>query len=99
QVGKAYLERLKLAYGGLKSQVHPIGSLSSALTMAEDPGARAMLQSPAAYSDCLLMVGIFGMASLAGTPLSDLTAIFKQGTSSTGGGCGGGSGGCGGGGD
>jgi uncharacterized protein (TIGR04222 family) len=98
QVGKAYLERLKLAYGGLRSQVHPIGSLSSALTMADDPGARGMLQDPKAYSDCLLMVGIFGMASLAGTPLSDLTTMFKRGASSDGGGCGGGSGGCGGGG-
>jgi len=100
KMGRAYLEQLQLAYFGLKNQVHPIGSLTSALTMAGDPGARGRLQNPAAYSDCLLMVGIFGMASLAGTPLSDLTAMFKQGTSSAGG-CGGGGcggGGCGGGG-
>jgi uncharacterized protein (TIGR04222 family) len=96
-LGKAYLERLKLAYGGLKSQVHPIGSLTSALTMADDPGARGKLQSASAYSDCLLMVGVFGVASLADTPLSDLTTMFKRSTSSTGG-CGGGGGGCGGGG-
>jgi uncharacterized protein (TIGR04222 family) len=100
-LGKAYLERLKLAYDGLKSEVHPVSSLSSALTMAHDPGTRARLQNPSAYSDCLLMVGIFGMASLADTPLSDLTAMFKRGSSSSGGcggGCGGGGGGCGGGG-
>ncbi len=99
--GKAYLERLKLAYDGLKSQVHPVGSQNSSLTWAADPGARGRLQNAPAYSDCLLMVGIFGMASLADTPLSDLTAMFKRGTSNTGGcsgGCGGGGGGCGGGG-
>jgi uncharacterized protein (TIGR04222 family) len=104
-VGRAYLEQLKLAYGGLKSQVHPIGSLTSALTMAGDPGSRTRLRDPSAYSDCLLMVGIFGMASLADTPLSDLTAMFRQGAAKSGGcgagGCGGGGcggGGCGGGG-
>ncbi len=100
-LGKAYLERLKLAYDGLKSQVHPVGSRTSFLTMADDAGARGRLQNPSAYSDCLLMVGIFGIASLADTPLSDLTAMFKQGASSSGGcggGCGGGGGGCGGGG-
>ena len=51
--------------------------------MADDPGARGMLQNPTAYSDCLLMVGIFGMASLAGTPLSDLTTMFKRGARAT----------------
>ncbi len=102
-LGTAYLEQLKLAYAGLKNQVHPIGGAPSALTMAGDPGARGRLRDPAAYSDCLLMVGIFGMASLAGTPLSDLSAMFKQGAANAGacgagstGGCGGG--GCGGGG-
>jgi uncharacterized protein (TIGR04222 family) len=100
RVGEAYLERLKRAYGGLKSQVHPVGSLTSALTLADDPGTRGRAHSPSAYSDCLLMVGIFGVASLAGTPLADLTTMFPQGASSgggCGGGCGGGGGGCGGG--
>jgi uncharacterized protein (TIGR04222 family) len=105
-LGSAYLEQLKLAYGGLKSQVHPVGSVTSALTMAGDPGSRGRLRDPAAYSDCLLMVGIFGMASLAETPLSDLTSMFKRGGAASSaccgagatGGCGGGGGGCGGGG-
>lgn len=100
QLGKAYLDELKLAYKGLKSYVHPIGALNSSLTMAADPGSRARLQEPSAYADCLLMVAIFGMASLVDTPLSDLATMFKQGGSSTGG-CGGGGcggGGCGGGG-
>src|SRR5438046_866826 len=72
--------------------------MSSALTMADDPGARGKLQDPSVYSDCLLMVGICGVATLADTPLSDRSAMFKQSTSSSGG-CGGGCGsGCGGGG-
>ncbi len=101
RLGRAYLQELKLAYGDLKSQVHPIGGKGSALTMAGDPGARGKLQDRAVYSSSLLMVGIFGMASLVDTPLSDLTTMFKQGRSSTGGcgaGCGGAGGGCGGGG-
>jgi uncharacterized protein (TIGR04222 family) len=101
RLGKAYLEQLKLAYDGLKSQVHPVGSLESPLTWANDPGNRGRLQHASAYSDCLLMVGIFGVASLADTPLSDVTTMFKQGASASGGcggGCGGGGGGCGGGG-
>jgi uncharacterized protein (TIGR04222 family) len=100
--GKAYLEQLKLAYDGLKSRVHPVGGGLSPLTMADDPGIRGMLRDRGAFADCLLMVGIFGTASLAGTPLADVTKLFKQGSAAQGGcgaGCGGGGGGgCGGGG-
>ena len=100
-LGKAYLLRLKLVYSGLKSEVHPVVSLPSFLTPAGDPGGGGSLKDASVHSDCLLMVGIFGVAALANTPLSDLTAIFRQGASSSGGcggGCGGGGGGCGGGG-
>jgi uncharacterized protein (TIGR04222 family) len=106
RLGTAYLEQLKLAYSGLKNQVHPIDDVNSALTMAGDPGARGRLKDPSVYSPCLLMVGIFGIASLTDTPMSGLTTMFKQGASSSGGcgggcgggaGCGGGGGGCGGG--
>ncbi len=48
-----------------------------------------------------MLVGIFGIASLADTPLADLKAMFARGAPATGGGGGGGGGcgsGCGGGG-
>ncbi len=93
RLGKAYLEQLKLAYDGLKCRVHPVGGGLSPLTMADDPGTRGMLRDRSAYADCLLMVGIFGMGSLADTPLADVTKLFKQGRVAEGGcgaGCGGG---------
>ncbi len=80
RLGKAYLEQLKLAYDALKSRVHPVGGDLSPLNMADDPGTRGMLRDRSAFADCLLMVGIFGMASLADTPLADVTKLFKQGT-------------------
>ena len=100
RLGRAYLQELKRAYGDLKGRVHPIGAEDSALTKAGDPDAPRRLRDPSDYPSWLLMVGIFGIASLVDTPLSDLTTIFKLGSSSTGG-CGGGGcggGGCGGGG-
>ena len=44
-----------------------------------------MLRDRSAFADCLLMVGIFGMASLADTPLADVTKLFKQGRAAEGG--------------
>jgi uncharacterized protein (TIGR04222 family) len=101
ELGRNYLEQLKLAYQGLNTQVSPIGGQSSALALVNEPGFQGTFQDPSVCADCLLMVGIFGMASLAGTPMSDVTALFKRGTASGGGcgaGCGAGAGGCGGGG-
>jgi uncharacterized protein (TIGR04222 family) len=94
--GKAYLERLKLAYGGLKDQLQGAEDWGLGLDVAEW-GPRAGAKTATAYSDGLLLVGIFGMTSLADTPLADLKSMFAQGSS--GGGCGGGcgGGGCGGG--
>ena len=102
QLGRSYLEQLKLAYEGLKRQVRPIGGESSAFASVNEPSVQATFQDPSVCSECLLMVGIFGMASLSGTPMSDVTGLFKRGASGAGGfgvGCGGGGGGgCGGGG-
>ena len=56
-LGKAHLERLKLAYSGLKGQVHPIGSATSDLTMADDPGARGK---------AAIRLGVFGLPADGG---------------------------------
>jgi hypothetical protein len=93
RLGKAYLERLKLAYGGLKDRIDADGVWRvRGLEGEEAPGKTR--GTPAGF-DCLLLVGIFGISSLADSPLSDLCGMFTRGASS-GGSCGGG--GCGGGG-
>jgi uncharacterized protein (TIGR04222 family) len=97
-LGKAYLERLKLACIKLKDQMKPDASLADIWDLSGDAGKA---RTATAYSDGLLAVGIFGVATLAGTQLDDLSKMFARGTSSSGGcgaGCGGGGGGCGGGG-
>ena len=101
-LGKAYLERLKLAYGGLKDPFQ----LGDVRDIAGELGEREKAQAARAYSDALVMLGIFGLDVLCLTSLSDLNTMFARGASS-GGGCGGacgggggrgGGGGCGGGG-
>lgn len=100
--GRAYLERLQLAFGKLRTQV---GRLS-----AGAPQATAM--SGAADATLLLTVGLFGAGALAGTPYDDYHRTFQRASSSScssgggascgssggdsGGGDGGGGGGCGG---
>lgn len=102
RLGKAYLEQLKLAYGGLKDRARIGGELDLAADIAGEPGKRDPAKAAMAYSDGLLLVGIFGMTALAGSPLAEVSTMFAQAASSSGGGCGagcgGGGGGCGGGG-
>ena len=110
-MGKAYLERLKVAFGGLKAQLDADGNWT--VNGLEIAGARGKTRAAVACSDCLLLVGVFGISSLADTPLSDLNTMFTRSASSNGGcgggvrlrrrrlwrrwrGCGGGCGGCGG---
>jgi uncharacterized protein (TIGR04222 family) len=82
--GKAYLERLQLAYGG------PRVKTLAAATSATDLAPRAA---------ALAMVGLFGLDILKGTPDAALAQTFAQSSGSDGGGgggCGGGGGGGGG---
>ncbi len=95
-LGKAYLGQLKIAFGGLNWR----DDSSGIPTLAGNPSAQGRFENASAYSDSLMMVGIFGITSLAGTPLSELNTMFKRGASTAGcgavgGGCGGGGGGCG----
>ena len=97
-LGKAYLERLKSAYVSLKDQMKSDGRVAHIWDVSGDA---VKGRAATAYSDGLLAVGIFGVATLAGTQLDDLSKMFARGTSSSAGcgaGCGGGGGGCGGGG-
>jgi uncharacterized protein (TIGR04222 family) len=109
-LGSAYLEQLKLAYSGLQLELHPLDRPGLTRVTANDRGTRGGSRAAVASADCLLMVGIFGTAALANTPLADVNALFKRANSGTGGcgggcggggcgggGCGGGCGGCGGG--
>ena len=101
--GKAYLVRLKLAFGELPCRIRWDEQGAPVLIGTNKQDVRDGSRGTPAYSDSLLVIGIFGMASLAGTPLADLTTMFARGGSSSGcgGGCGGGGcggGGCGGGG-
>ena len=82
--GRKYLERLQAAFASLP-------------TRAKVQGSRAAL---AADPTTLLLVGVFGIPALAGTPFDSYHRTFTQSTPSGGGSCGGGcgSGGCGGGG-
>ena len=89
--GKAYLLRLRLAYGELKSQVDPRGEPGQALFA---DGDRGKAQAVRFYSDALLLVGIYGITALAST-LPELKTMFARSASSSDG-CGGGCGGCGG---
>ena len=100
RLGKAYLERLQTAYINLKDQLKTDGKLAQAWDDVSEERSRGKREVAINHSDCLLMVGIFGVASLADTPLADLKTMFAQGAASSGGGCGagcGGGGGCGGG--
>jgi uncharacterized protein (TIGR04222 family) len=98
-LGKAYLERLELAYGKLKDPFKLGCDLGLASNTAGETGQREKAQAARAHSDGLLLLGIFGMEALFFTPLSDLCTLFARGGSSGGGcgSCGGGGGGCGGG--
>ncbi len=96
--GKDYLYRLKLAYSGLRPEIDAGGDWT--VNGAEDSPTPRGGRAAAASSECLLLVGIFGIPALAGTPLSDMTTMFRMGPRRVNGngGCGGASGGCGGGG-
>jgi uncharacterized protein (TIGR04222 family) len=110
QLGKAYLERLELAYGRLKDPFKVGGDLDLASDIAGETGNREKAQAARAYSDGLSLLGVFGIEALFFTPLSELCVMFARGSSSgggcggacgggggcSGGGCGGGCGGCGG---
>ena len=81
--GRAYLERLELAYDRLTSRGRRRGHSRSALTMAGDPDDREPKRESSVYADRLLMDGIFGEVSPADTPLTDLeTAMFPNGIGS-----------------
>jgi uncharacterized protein (TIGR04222 family) len=103
-VGKAYLEQLKLAFAGWKDVASENGQFALALDLPSKPPEAGPVKANAAYSDFMVMLGVFGVASLANTPHADVKAMFARGGSSHGcgaGGCGGGAcggGGCGGGG-
>jgi uncharacterized protein (TIGR04222 family) len=77
--GKAYLERLQLAYGGRRLTA-----------LAAPTGTDAAMRAAA-----LGMVGLFGLNILKGTPDAALAQTFAQssGSDGGGGGCGGGGGG------
>ena len=102
RLGRAYLERLKLVYAGLVDKMKSSAEIGSPVDLIGQPGLVGNAKPASAYRDCLMTLGIFGVASLAGTPLAELPQLFARGTSGgCGGGCGGGGGGgggCGGGG-
>jgi uncharacterized protein (TIGR04222 family) len=77
--GRAYLERLELAYDRLRSQGRRRGRSRPTLTKAGDPDVRGPMQESSVYSDRLLMDGIFGEVSRADTPLTDLEAAMFPG--------------------
>jgi hypothetical protein len=78
--GRAYLDRLELAYDRLRGKGRRSGRSRSALTKAGDPDDREPMQESSVYSNRLLMDGIFGEVSPADTPLTDLeTAMFPNG--------------------
>jgi len=94
QKGKAYLERLQLAFERLKAQAvsRPANTLSITPTAA---GASAA--AGAADPTLLLAVGLFGVGTLAGTAYDDYQRTFQKSaaSSSSGGSCGGSSSSCG----
>jgi uncharacterized protein (TIGR04222 family) len=77
--GRAYLERLELAYDRLRSQVRRSGRSRPALTKAGDPDDRGPMRESSVYADRLLMDGIFREVSRADTPLTDLEAAMFPG--------------------
>jgi uncharacterized protein (TIGR04222 family) len=80
--GRAYLERLELAYDWFRSQGRRSGRSRPALTKAGDPDDRGPMRESSLYSERLLMDGIFGEVSRADTPLTDLeAAMFSVGLS------------------
>jgi uncharacterized protein (TIGR04222 family) len=97
-LGKAYLQRLKLAYTGLMDRGLRGGEPAFAMGVAGEPSRPGKVKAATAYSDCLLSLGVFGIASLAGTSMAELNTLFARGASSGGCGAGCGGGGCGGGG-
>src|SRR5262249_52550499 len=76
--GKTYLERLKLAYGGLKDQLKDADDWGIGLDVLGRPPGELRAKRASAYSDGLLLVGIFGISSLTDTPLSDLKTMFAS---------------------
>jgi uncharacterized protein (TIGR04222 family) len=110
QLGKAYLERLELAFSGLKDHLLPEREMDLASDIAGESRKLKKAQAAKARSDALLLLGVFGIGALAYAPLSELTMMFTRGNTLNGGcgsgcggggdggggGCGGGCGGCGG---
>jgi uncharacterized protein (TIGR04222 family) len=78
--GRAYLERLELAYDRLTSKGRRRVRSRSAFTKAGDPDDRGPTRESSVYSDKLLIDGIFGEVARADTPLTDLeAAMFPDG--------------------
>jgi uncharacterized protein (TIGR04222 family) len=99
RLGKDYLERLKLVYAGVVAKIKPAAQLDPTGELIGQRRVVSQAKPVSASSDCLLALGIFGVAALAGTPFSEVSALFARGASGgCGGGCGGGGSGCGGGG-
>ena len=81
--GRLYLERLQLAFSGLKAQ--PLNLMTNAATASS---AAAVDTTP------LLLVGLFGVGALSGTAYDYYQQTFRR-ASMTGGTCGGSTTGCG----
>jgi hypothetical protein len=78
--GRAYLEQLELAYERLTRKGRRRGRSRFARTKAGDPDDQEAMPESSAYSDRLLMDGIFAVVSPADTPLTDLEmAMFPNG--------------------
>lgn len=86
--GRAYLERLRLAFERLKYQAHTPPAL------VRTPDNEAVAPAHAFDPTLPLLVGVFGVAALAGTPFADVERSFQRasaagdGGASSGGGCG-----------
>ena len=82
KLGKAYLERLQLAFQNLKPQVQMFGR-------ADFPRSQSLPGATFAGVDPVLLgVGVFGTGILAGTVYEDYNSVFQKAQNYASGGCG-----------